>query len=205
MNLLFGTTNKSKIKFIQNIVKHLGINILSLTDVSAPDLKIDENGSSPLDNARIKALAYYDILKIPLFSCDSGLYIDGLNEKRQPGVNVRGKNDDMDDDETIQYYSALASEMGGKMTARYINAICLITDDGKIHEYMGDEIATERFYIVREPHGKRTAGFPLDSLSVHIGSGKYYYNMDYDDKFSKTDYGFAAFFQKVFKIEGSSI
>jgi 8-oxo-dGTP diphosphatase len=196
MKLLFGTTNKSKIEFIQKRVKHLGIEILSLTDVSAPVLHIEENGNSPLDNARIKAQAYFDVLKIPLFSCDSGLYIEGLDDARQPGINVRGKNDDMTDDDLVAYYSALANEMGGKMIARYVNAICLILQNGQMYEYMGDDISSEPFYMVSTPHTIRKEGFPLDSLSVHIESGKYFYDMKDGWKYGKTKDGFADFFQK---------
>ena len=204
MKLLYGTTNKSKIEFMQKRVGHLGIKILSLADVSAPELKIQENGSSPLDNTRIKALEYYDALKIPLFSCDSGLYIEGLDDEKQPGINVRGHGDHMNDDETIAYYSALAHKMGGRMVARYKNAICLILGDGQIYEYMGDDIASHPFYIVPTPHEKRNEGFPLDSLSVHISSGQYYFDRDYSEKYAEIDNGFASFFQRALGLRCES-
>ena len=197
MKLLYGTTNKSKISFMQKRVSHLGIELLSLSDVSAPILRIDENGNSPLENARIKALAYYEALKMPLFSCDSGLYIEGLDDDLQPGINVRGVGDYMNDDEVIAYYSALANKMGGKMVARYKNAICLILESGKTHDYMGDDNASDPFYIVSKPHKMRNLGFPLDSLSVHIKSGEYYFDREYSDKVSEIDKGFTTFFRRA--------
>jgi len=201
MKLLYGTTNKAKITYMQQRVAHLGIRLLSLADVAAPKLHIEENGNSPLENARIKALAYYDMLKIPLFSADSGLYIDGLDDGRQPGINVRGPGDHMNDDEAIAHYCALAAEMGGKMVARYKNAIVLIDTDGQIHEHMGDDIASEPFLLVSKPHCKiRREGFPLDSLSVHIASGKYYYDLPNDSKYGESSDGFVNFFQKSLKI-----
>ena len=202
MKLIYGTTNKAKIEFMKRRVEHLGIKILSLNDVGAPKMHIEENGNSPLDNAKIKALAYYDALKMPVFSCDSGLYIDGLDDERQPGINVRGQGDYMDDDETIRYYSTLAAELGGSMTARYQNAICLVLNETQVYEYMGDDIASERFLLVSKPHEERVKvkGFPLDCLSVHIESGKYYYDIDgYSDKYLNVHDGFAAFFKKVLK------
>jgi 8-oxo-dGTP diphosphatase len=200
MKLLYGTTNKSKIAFMQKRVSHLGIELLSLSDVSAPILHIDENGNSPLDNARIKALAYFNALKIPLFSCDSGLYIDGLDDDLQPGINVRGIGDYMDDDETIAYYSTLANKMGGKMVAKYKNAIFLILNEGQMHEYMGNDIASDPFYIVSKSHTMRNIGFPLDSLSVHIKSGEYYFDREYSDKYAEIDEGFAKFFRKTLNL-----
>jgi 8-oxo-dGTP diphosphatase len=199
MKLLYGTTNKSKIIFMQKKVAHLGIEILSLNDVNAPKLRIEENGNNPLDNARIKALAYYKALKMPLFSCDSGLYIEGLDDTQQPGINVRGANDWMTDDDAIAHYSALAKEMGGKMTAQYRNAICLIDAAGEIYEHMGKDIASAPFYIITVPHKIRNEGFPLDSLSVHIETGKYYSDLPYPHKYAEVDDGFAGFFRRVLK------
>jgi len=198
VKLLFGTTNKSKILFMKRHVEPLGIKILSLADVNAPKLNIQENGNSPLENAKIKALAYYDALKMPLFSADSGLYIEGLENNRQPGINVRGQGDWMSDDDAIAFYSALAKEMGGSMTARYKNAICLVLSPTEIYEYMGENIASDPFLLVAKPHEKRREGFPLDSLSVHIGSGKYYYDDDDDfGKYSLIGSGFATFFKRT--------
>ena len=200
MKLLYGTTNKSKVIFMQKKVSHLGIEIISLTNISAPKLHIEENGNSPLENARIKAKAYFNALKTPLFSCDSGLYIDGLDDAKQPGINVRGIGDHMTDEDAIAHYSSLAREMGGKMTARYKNAICLILGDGQIFEHMGDDITSSPFYLVSTPHKTRNEGFPLDSLSIHIESGQYYVDMEYPYKYAEVNDGFAKFFKNALGV-----
>ena len=201
MKLLYGTSNKSKIRVMKEYIASLGIEISSLDDVSAPLPDIDESGSSPLENARIKALAYYKALKTPVFSCDSGLYIDGLDDTRQPGVHVRRINGRrLNDDEMIAYYSALANEFGGKLTARYQHSICLVMDDAKIYEHAGEDLASQRFYIVSKPHPRRYEGFPIDSLSVEIQSGMYYYDIEncQDIYFGIAD-GFTAFFSRVLR------
>jgi 8-oxo-dGTP diphosphatase len=198
MKLVYGTTNKSKIIFMKKRVDSLGIEILSLTDVNAPRFNVSENGNSPLENAKIKAMAYYDALKMPLFSADSGLYIDGLEDARQPGLNIRGEGDLMNDEDAIAFYSALAKEMGGSMTKKKKNAICLVLSPTEIYEYMGDDIASHPFLIVANPHEKRSEGFPLDSLSVHIKSGKYFHDFENKyEKYSEIDDGFRAFFKRV--------
>jgi len=199
MKLLYGTSNKSKIKTMKEHVASLGIEILCLCDVDAPDIDIDESGTTPLENARIKAIAYYEALKIPVFSCDSGLYIDGLEDARQPGVHVRRINGRrLNDSEMIAYYSALAREFGGSLTARYQNSICLVLGEGLIYEHAGEDIASERFMIVEKPHPKRSDGFPIDSLSVNIESGMYYYDIaNYKKKYFGIADGFAAFFERI--------
>ena len=204
MQLIYGTTNKAKIDFMKRRVEPLGIEVLSLTDVDGPKLDIAENGSSPLENAKIKALAYYATLKTPVFSCDSGLYINGLDDSRQPGINIRGQDDYMDDAEAVRYYSALAAEFGGSMTAQYKNAIVLVVNETTTYEHMGEDIASEPFLMVSKPHknGVVAKGFPLDCLSVQIESGKYYYDIEgYLDKYLNVHDGFAAFFKRV--MEGA--
>ena len=200
MKLIYGTTNKAKIDFMRKRIEPLGIELLSLSDACAPKLEIDESGNTPIENAKIKALAYYRALQRPVFSCDSGLYIEGLDEARQPGAHVRSVGGrELNDEETTAYYASLAAELGGSMVARYRHAICLVLDDTRIYEHTGEDIASERFLIISEPHERRNEGFPLDCLSVHIESGKYYYDMDggAEKKLAEGKDGFAAFFQKV--------
>jgi len=131
-----------------------------------------------------------------VFSCDSGLYIDGLPDRLQPGVHVRnvgGKR--LSDDEMVEYYARLIIDIGGQTTARYRNGVCLVMGLDEAYNYDGDDIASSEFILVSKPHPKRVAGFPLDSLSVNIGSGQYFYDMDTDDMLEKVWYeGFRAFF-----------
>lgn len=39
----------------------------------------EENGKDPLSNATQKALTYYEQIKQPVFSCDTGLYFEGVD------------------------------------------------------------------------------------------------------------------------------
>lgn len=200
MRLLYGTANPAKLEHMREMLDGLNIDIVGLNDVAARDIEIEEVGSSPLENARLKALAYYRAYRMPVFSCDSGLYIDGLENDRQPGVQVRRVNGKrLTDDEMIEYYSSLALELGGNAEARYRNSICLILDEGNVFEYEGEDIFGERFIITSKPHEKRVPGFPLDSLSIDIKTGKYYFDLERDE--SSTDEssiakGFRSFFTR---------
>ena len=65
---------------------------------------------------------------------------------------------------------------------------------------MDESLATEPFILVSKPHEKRVKGFPLDSLSVDIATGKYYYDME--DKSvdqSAIEQGFKDFFESAFR------
>lgn len=198
MKLIFGTTNNAKLKYMKKNLNSFNIEIIGLNDISCKLPEIDESGSSPLENARIKAFEYYKVIKKPIFSCDSGLFIEGVPDELQPGVHVRNVNGKhLSDEEMITYYSSLASRMGGNMTVQYKNAICLVMSEDEIYEYMGDDIAGERFIITEQPHEKRLEGFPLDSLSLHIETGKYYYDLDDFKDRSSMDEGFQSFFKRV--------
>lgn len=198
MKILYGTTNKGKLQAMQTAVKSLDIELIGLNDLDCELPCINENGNTPLENAEIKARAYYESFHMPVFSCDSGLYFDELKEEEQPGIYVRRINGkELTDDEMMQYYASLAKRHGGKITGRYRNAIYFIVDENHHYSSMDMSIATEPFILVEEPHVKRVEGFPLDSLSIDIASGKYYYDLEEKDVSTSVDDGARKFFMEV--------
>ena len=130
MKILYGTGNPAKLSAMKRRLEPLGIELIGLQDIKAmgriiPD--VEENGVTPLENARLKAKAYYQAFQMPVFSCDSGLYFDNVPEEIQPGVHVRTVNGKYLSDEEMQaYYAGLAGKYGN-LTARYCNAICFVT------------------------------------------------------------------------------
>lgn len=202
MKLLYGTANMAKIRHMKEILSDLQLEIVGLGESNVFIGEIDECGDTPLENAVIKAKAYYKVFRAPVFSCDSGLYFDGIEDVDQPGVYVRrvkGKN--LTDDEMIEYYSSLAQRLGGTIKARYRNAICLIMEDNRIYTYDGLDIASEEFIITSIPHQKRNNGFPLDSLSIDIKSGNYYMDLgSFTEEEKNMSLGFSNFFKKALQL-----
>ena len=97
--------------------------------------------------------------------------------------------------EMLSYYSNLAAKYGGKLIAYYKNSICLVIDKEHIYKYDGEDIYSEKFYIVDKPHTRYREGFPLDSLSVEIKSNKYYYDLESSKRENLgVIYGFRDFF-----------
>ncbi|MGC6175819.1 non-canonical purine NTP pyrophosphatase [Lacrimispora sp. 38-1] len=196
MRLIYGTGNPAKLSAMQKRLSGFDLEIVGLKDLNIEIPEVPETGSSPLENAYQKAAAYYKLLMEPVFSCDSGLYFDQVPDEVQPGVHVRNINGrTLTDDEMLEYYSGLAKEYGD-LTARYRNAICLIVDDNHIYRAMEESMASEPFLMKSKPHIMRKEGFPLDSLSVDIKTGKYYYDLDKNelDTVAVED-GFLEFFQ----------
>lgn len=206
MKLLYGTGNPAKLESMKTRLAQLDIELLGLQDLVAEGKnipKVPEDGNTPLENARQKAIAYYEAFQIPVFSCDSGLYFDDVPDEVQPGVHVRNINGKcLSDDEMIEYYTGLVRKYG-KLKARYKNAICFVKDREHIYEAMEPSMASEPFLLTDRPHSTvRKQGFPLDSLSVDSKTGQYYYDLPPDrlDQVAVED-GFLMFFRKVLALK----
>ncbi len=196
MQLLFATSNPAKYTAMRDALEPLGISLLCLRDMP-PVPVAPEEGDSPLENARQKALFYYEHYEIPLFSCDSGLYLENLPPELQPGLHVRSPQGVYLDDQAMQdYYGGLAARYGD-IIARYRNAICLVLDREHIYASMEESLASHRFLITERPHRICRPGFPLDSISKKLDTGEYYYDVNAHDADELVGYeGFVAFFRE---------
>lgn len=202
MKLLYGTGNPAKLKAMQSHLKIFPIEVIGLQDLNRTPPSIEEDGNTPLENAEKKAHAYYQAFHIPVFSCDSGMYLEGLPEEEQPGVHVRtiqGKY--LTDEEMLEHYSELARKYGD-IKAYYRNAICLVQDEQHIYKAMRKNMESEPFLLTSQPHAIRKKGFPLDSLSIDITTGQYYYDLKKEklDQVAVGD-GFIEFFRQYLKTQ----
>lgn len=198
MKLLYGTGNPAKLSSMKKKLKKIEIELIGLKDLDCEIPDVPETGKTPLENARQKALAYYHAFHIPVFSCDSGLYFEGIPDDIQPGVHVRtiaGKC--LTDEEMIAYYSDLARRYGD-LTARYKNAICLVLDGEQIYEAMEPSMESNVFILTDKPRSVLKEGVPLDSLSIDIKSGKYFCDLVYhESETSVTEEAFLNFFRRI--------
>lgn len=199
MKILYGTGNQAKLEVMRQRLSKLNIEVAGLTDMGKAPPQVPEDGSTPLENARQKAHAYYQAYGVPVFSCDSGLYFEAVPEEIQPGVHVRtvgGKY--LTDEEMLAYYTGLA-EKYGDIKARYRNAICLVLDEEHVYEAMDESIASSPFLITSVPHSSVLhKGFPLDSISKDIGTNRYFYDMDEAEmNLAAAPDGFTEFFRGV--------
>lgn len=174
MKVLIGTTNPAKVTRFEEFLPNSGIAYLTLKDLGIT-AEPEEGGNSPEENARIKA-AFYGQFCDRVICNDSGLYFDGipLDDPRQPGLNIRtpqGRR--LDDEEMIEYYSALISELGGKVLAYYLDGIAVYRD-GKIESFLDEQGKAAAFYMVDTPSPNRHPGWPLDSLSLNKNTMTYF-------------------------------
>ncbi len=198
MKILYGTKNPAKVNLMKQYVDGLDLEIVSLNDIDAEIPAVEETGDTPLENAQIKATAYYKAFGMPVFSCDSGLYFENLPQF-SPKVHVRTVNGKyLSDEEMVEYYSGLSAKYGD-IIAQYQNAICLVVDDEHIYSQSTPDMHGGRFIITSVPHPKRVKGFPLDCISKEISSGKYYYDSYDSPQETEKNYrpGFFKFFEEI--------
>ncbi len=160
--VLFATTNPAKIKKYAKELEKRNIEVITLKDIDIK-LNVDESGKNAIENAYIKAKAYYDVTKITTIGMDNNLFIEELPEEKQPGTHVRRVNGrELTDDEMIEYYTNLVKEYGGKLTAKWVYGM-VIYNGKEVKEYTWNK---SHFYFVDTPCEKRNPGYPLDSISI---------------------------------------
>ena len=177
--ILFATSNEAKVKRFKDKLLNKGIELLSLKDLDV-SLTIEENGTSAIENALIKARAYSDKVDIPVMAIDDSLYLEGVPEEFQPGLFVRRVNGkSLTDEEMIEHYSNLVKKYGhnGKIVARWVYGLAIIYDQ-KEETYTWSKT---NFWLVDTPSSIVNPGYPLNSISKSIKLNKYFSEMTQED------------------------
>ena len=198
--ILFATGNAAKVARFKEKLVDKGILLKSLNDLGI-NLDVEENGKTAIENATIKAKAYYEATNMTTMAMDDTMYIDGIPEDKQPGVFVRRVNGKrLNDEEMIDYYTNLVKIYGkdGKLNTKWILGLVIIAD-GKISKYTD---VTSEYYLVDTPAKDMREGYPLSSILVNKKINKYdIYLTEEDKKIGQADdKGFIEFIEKTLKF-----
>lgn len=178
MKVLFATTNPAKIEKYKNVLEENGIELITIKDLDFK-LDIEENGKDAVENAYIKAKAYYNATGITTIGMDNTLFIEELPDEKQPGTHVRRiDKKELTDDEMIEYYTNLVKRYGGKLTAKWIYGMVICDEQGE-KEYSWSK---SNFYLVDKPCENRNSGYPLDSISVMPENNQYWLELTEEQK-----------------------
>lgn len=196
--ILIGTTNPSKIVWLKDYLTDLpGAEIVTLHDLGI-EAPVCEDGLTPEENAKIKALAYHRATGLAVIGHDSGLYFREfpLDDPRQPGLFVRRVNGQiLDDDGMLAHYSKLARDFG-PLHACYCSGFAAVDETGRVATFSQDRVDNDDFFnafgflMVGKPHKIRRPGWPLDSLSQDPKTGEYWFNRQRDaNAIDQSDFG----------------
>lgn len=161
--LFVATNNINKIKEISEILQsEKGFKIHSSSDYGIC-IDVNEDGNSLEENAYKKAVTNYTVLKMPVISDDTGLFVDALNG--EPGIysaRYAGKDSSYNDN-CVKLLSQMINIPSLKRTARFETVICLYIDEKEFYYFKG----ICNGIILNEIRGKN--GFGYDPLFVPDG------------------------------------
>ena len=178
--IIFATSNQSKSKRFSKGLKELGIEVLSLKDIDVK-LDVEEDGSTAIENALIKARECYKKTKKPSMGMDDTLYMEGVPEDRQPGLFVRRVNGkSLTDEEALEYYTNLVKEYGkdGRINCKWIYGLAVINEKGEEATYTWSK---DDFYMTSSRSDKINPGYPLNSISKYKKLDKYFTDVTDED------------------------
>lgn len=170
MKVLLATTNDAKIKYYGTRLKGKGIDLVTLKDLNV-DIDVDENGKDPIENAVIKAKAYYNISHMPTIAIDDGLFFENVPEEVQPGTHVRRVGDKrLDDHEMIEHYIGLVNQYGteGRLNGYFLKGVAVV--DGE-RTYTFD-FKSNRYFTNKQSEFL-DKGYPLDSIQIVLPLNKF--------------------------------
>ena len=171
--VFFPTNNIGKYERYKKSFENKNINYNRyLKNKDYVDIKVDvlENEKTTKENAKKKAKAYYDEYKkylkntdFLIMTTDEALYIEGLEEKKQPGLYVRRFNglDRATDEEVVERYTGFVKKMGGEVNAKWIYSL-VIYDGTDYYDYSWEE----KVLFSDTPHLPITKGYVLNNITI---------------------------------------
>jgi XTP/dITP diphosphohydrolase len=161
--IFIASNNKHKIKEISEILGSVtGLKVYS-SDIFGISIDVNEDGYSLEENAYKKADTNYNVLKMPVISDDTGLFVDALNG--EPGIysaRYAGKDSSYNDN-CVKLLSQMIKIPSLKRTARFETVICLYISEKEFYYFKG----ICNGIILNKSRGKN--GFGYDPLFVPDG------------------------------------
>lgn len=165
---------------VQAALAPMGVAVKGTDDIGI-QITIIEDGVTAQDNARKKSLIYARAASKPVLSIDNALYLDGLSDDEQPGVNTRtvpGIEGRASDEELLHYYSQRVARLGGSIDGRWEFALCIADEASNFVERT--IISPRRFVSV--PSKSLLPGYPLESIQIEPRTGRYISDMTTEEQ-----------------------
>ncbi len=156
--LLIATNNKGKVEEIQDLLKDIGVNLVTPNDVGI-NLQVVEDGTTYAENAEKKALAFAHASSLISVADDLGLEVDALNGA--PGLysnRYLSKPNATDADRRVYLLNNLKSKPQ-PWTATFHATIAIAVPGNPSVQFATGECSGE---IISEERG--TGGFGYDPI-----------------------------------------
>ena len=133
------------------------------------NISVNEDGDNVIQNAKIKAYAYYEKVNMPVIAGDSSLYVDKF--ENQPGLFVKRVNGNyLGDDDLENYYIEQLNKVGGFSKAHYVTGLVLISNNC----CKSIEIREDDFLFTATKYDGVRSDDPLGRLEYDLELNKYF-------------------------------
>ena len=142
MKIVLASKNQKKVRELQQIAKEItskDIEVICLSDIPEIDgyPQAEENGATFLQNARIKAEYWAEILDMPALGEDSGIEIDalggapGVYTKRSIAIRCPGEKIDEDKPEELypKFLELMKKSKNPSKKAHWVSSMVLVMPD----------------------------------------------------------------------------
>jgi XTP/dITP diphosphohydrolase len=173
--LVIASHNAGKVREIRELLAPYGIEPVSAASLGLPEP--EENGTTFIANAELKARAAADLSGLPALSDDSGLCVDAL--RGDPGIfSARWAGEGKDFGLAMRLVNQHVEEAGpdAGRDAHFICALSLCWPDGHIESFEGRVDGT----LIWPPRGEH--GFGYDAMFQPLGHDISFGEMDPDAK-----------------------
>ena len=172
--VVIATKNKGKAKDFEALFNPFGFEVVTMFDV-APDLEIEETGTTFEENAILKAETLANLLGKIVIADDSGLMVDALNG--EPGVySARYAGDHDDEANMVKLLANMKEVPEEERTARFCCALAIAGPNMETETVFG----TCEGVIAQEKKG--TNGFGYDPVFYVPALKKHMAELTADEK-----------------------
>lgn len=168
--VLLATNNPGKVERFKKLVTVAGLNVEFLTpaELEIETIDVPENGKTLVENAEIKARAYFGKVDIPILANDTGFWLSTEGFFLTPKREALGakKEEDLTVDEVnkmlLDFWKDKATQNGGEVDAAWVEFFVLLKPDGEVDvtESRREAILTNKEF------GDPPAGMPIRALYI---------------------------------------
>ena len=176
--VLVASSNPKKVREIKEILHPLGIEVV----LPPRKVEVEEKGTTFLENAYLKAKAYFEEFGIPSLADDSGLVVEaisplpGVYSARFHALEEFGKEEPIPDADSANNRKLLrVLENVKDRSAKFVSVVVLYSDEGGL--FAEGEV---RGRIALSPKGDK--GFGYDPLFIPEGYEKTFAEMEPEEK-----------------------
>ena len=124
--ILFASQNPGKFAEAKDLAAFYGFELIAPKDVELESLEVEEHGNSYVENAKLKALAFFEASNMPVIADDAGLEIESLGGK--PGLHSARYGGDVSFEEKIKLLLAELDKVE-KREASFVCTMCFLSSN----------------------------------------------------------------------------